>query len=84
MALLKLLLFLILLYYIIRTARNLVRAALRNGAPPAPRMAPPHPGARYTPYRDVSPPPAAPPSPPWKRPSRRRTPDVEDARWEDV
>ena len=64
----KLLLFLVLLYFIARSARNLWRAALHDAQPP-PRVAPHPPKDRWQG-----------PAPSRSRP----TDDVEDARWVDL
>lgn len=78
---LKLLLIVILLYLVLRTARNLVRAVLADGGPPPPRMEPP-PGYAYPTAREREAPPGA-----WQsaRPTRHPRPDdIEDAKWRDV
>lgn len=73
---LKLLLFAVLMYYILKVAARLVRAIQQDGTAPAQRVAPP-PGQRAA--YGYGPPP--------KRPRATRDAsrdDVEDAVWEDL
>ena len=80
----KLVLLFILLYLVLRTAGNLIRAVVGNGVPPA-RMEPPRPDTPF--YHDPRRSSAEPPQPVRRPPpASRGTPaqDVEDAKWKDL
>ncbi len=71
MALFKLLLILVLLYFAAKAVRNLVRAALHD--PQAPPRVPPHRQTRRPQWQGPTP-----------ASNRHEGEDIEDARWEDL
>lgn len=81
MAVVKLLFYLLLLYFVIKTTRNLIRAALTDGRPEPPRMAPPGRDGRTGPGSQAGAHAA------WNGPAPARRPvhvDIEDAKWKDL
>lgn len=80
----KLLIIILLLYYVARTTGNLIRAIRADERAPRPRMGPPPP---YDPYRRPEAPASSGYDAVWRAPAAPRRAsdrDVEDARWEDL